>query len=161
MRSKRRGVRSSTSPRDITRLGCRRGRPTVTKALFLRTGSRLGRKIGPPQLNPGLTAVLVLARTKESTMTRLLCAAAIAVAGLGLDQRPVAASEAPWCAVLSFGWAGVIWDCQYRSVEECAPTVVAGNRGSCSPNPRYVATQRPERTRSARHHPRRHRSRQL
>ena len=27
------------------------------------------------------------------------------------------------------------WDCRYRTVEECVPNVIAGDRGSCSPNP--------------------------
>jgi hypothetical protein len=27
------------------------------------------------------------------------------------------------------------WDCRYRIVEECVPNVIAGDRGSCSPNP--------------------------
>lgn len=30
------------------------------------------------------------------------------------------------------------WDCQYQTVEECVPSVLAGNRGHCSPNP-YTA----------------------
>jgi len=89
-------------------------------------------------------------------MTRFLCASAIAIAALMLGQHPAAAYEAPWCAVYGFGWAGEIWQCEYRSVEECAPNVVSGNRGFCNPNPRYHGVQQPERkTRSARRHTRR------
>jgi hypothetical protein len=29
----------------------------------------------------------------------------------------------------------VYWDCQYRTVEECVPNVIAGNRGFCNLNP--------------------------
>jgi hypothetical protein len=43
--------------------------------------------------------------------------------------------DAPWCAVLSIGAGEVWWDCEYRTVGECAPNVVAGNRGFCNLNP--------------------------
>jgi hypothetical protein len=46
--------------------------------------------------------------------------------------------EAPWCAVINLGFGDVHWDCQYRSIEECQPQVIAGNRGFCNINPRYV-----------------------
>ena len=48
-----------------------------------------------------------------------------------------ASGNAPWCAVVSVGAGGVIWDCHYRSVEECRPNVVAGNRGFCNWNPNW------------------------
>jgi len=32
-------------------------------------------------------------------------------------------------------------DCQYWSFEQCRPVVLAGNRGFCNPNPRFVANQ--------------------
>ena len=90
-------------------------------------------------------------------MVRFLCAAAVAIAVLGLDQRPAAAYEAPWCAVYGMGANGEIWECQYRSVEECAPHVVAGNRGFCNPNPRFQAVQGPIRKPSVHRHGRQHR----
>jgi hypothetical protein len=31
------------------------------------------------------------------------------------------------------------WDCQYRTIEECRPNVLAGFRGWCNPNPYFVA----------------------
>jgi hypothetical protein len=43
--------------------------------------------------------------------------------------------DAPWCAVVTLGAGEVHWDCQYRTVEECVPNVLAGNRGFCNPNP--------------------------
>jgi hypothetical protein len=46
--------------------------------------------------------------------------------------------NAPWCAVLQLGAGEVQWDCNYFSAEECAPTVVAGNRGFCNLNPRFA-----------------------
>ena len=53
--------------------------------------------------------------------------------------QPAAAREAPWCAVTSGGDGDMHWDCQYRSIEECRPNVLAGNRGWCNPNPYFVA----------------------
>jgi hypothetical protein len=46
--------------------------------------------------------------------------------------------DAPWCAVLQVGTGAVVWHCYYRSAEECAPNVVAGNRGSCNVNPYWA-----------------------
>jgi hypothetical protein len=42
--------------------------------------------------------------------------------------------DARWCAVYSVG-RDAYWDCQYRTVEECVPNVIAGNRGFCNLNP--------------------------
>ena len=92
-------------------------------------------------------------------MTRFLCAAAVAIAVLGIGQRPAAAYEAPWCAVYGMGENGEIWECQYRSVEECVPHVTSGNRGFCNPNTRFQAVQQPERKRSVGRSSRRHHSR--
>jgi hypothetical protein len=38
-------------------------------------------------------------------------------------------------AVIEIGAGEGFWDCRYRTVEECVPNVLAGNRGTCSPNP--------------------------
>jgi hypothetical protein len=46
-----------------------------------------------------------------------------------------ASDDAPWCAVINLGMGDARWDCRYRTAEECAPNVIAGDRGSCSPNP--------------------------
>jgi hypothetical protein len=46
--------------------------------------------------------------------------------------------NAPWCAVQNLGAGDVVWDCEFRSVEECAPHVIAGNRGFCNINPSFV-----------------------
>jgi len=85
-------------------------------------------------------------------MTRLLLTTAVFIAVVGLAQRP-ARAEAPWCAVTSEG-GDVHWDCEYKSVEECAPNVLAGNRGFCNPNPRYHGPE-PRRV-APRHRGRRH-----
>jgi hypothetical protein len=45
---------------------------------------------------------------------------------------------APWCAVTSLGGGDMDWDCEYASVAQCSPAVIAGNRGFCSMNPYFV-----------------------
>jgi len=46
--------------------------------------------------------------------------------------------NAPWCAVQDLGAGDVVWDCEFRSAAECAPNVVAGNRGFCNINPYWT-----------------------
>jgi hypothetical protein len=46
--------------------------------------------------------------------------------------------NAPWCAVQNLGTGDVVWDCEFCSAEECAPHVIAGNRGFCNINPSFV-----------------------
>jgi hypothetical protein len=69
---------------------------------------------------------------------RIVLIAAVVIAAMSFDARPVKAQEAPWCAV-SMDGGDMHWDCQYRSIEECRPNVLAGNRGWCNPNPYFVA----------------------
>jgi hypothetical protein len=47
----------------------------------------------------------------------------------------------PWCAVADTGGGNVVWDCHYRSIEECRPMVIAGNRGYCLTNPNWYSPQ--------------------
>jgi hypothetical protein len=81
---------------------------------------------------------------------------AVVFAGaLPFDVRPAAAytnivARAPWCAVIDKGDGDAYWDCHYSSIEECRPTILAGNRGWCNPNPYYVGFYGPpERPRRA------------
>jgi hypothetical protein len=70
------------------------------------------------------------------TTTKLLLATAGVVSALAFDMPAGHAyGDAPWCAVISLGSGEVYWDCQYRTVEECVPNVIAGNRGFCNLNP--------------------------
>jgi hypothetical protein len=65
----------------------------------------------------------------------------LAAAGLGLSVCAAHAGSfgnAPWCAVQNLGAGDIVWDCEFRSVEECAPHVIAGNRGFCNINPGFV-----------------------
>ena len=85
----------------------------------------------------------------------LLTAAALAVAA-SCATGPVRADDRfPWCAVVSMGRGSVYWDCQYRTIEECVPNVLAGNRGTCSQNPRWEGWYAPVKPR-AHHRKKRH-----
>ena len=68
---------------------------------------------------------------------------AAAFAAMPFAPHPALAREAvaPWCAVISTGFHNTYWDCRYNSIEECRPNVIAGNRGTCTPNPHSAATE--------------------
>jgi hypothetical protein len=76
---------------------------------------------------------------------RTLLALAAFAAALFLNFEPAKAGYTdgpwPWCAVFTLGLGAVVWDCQYRSVEECRPNVLAGNRGFCNHNPAWADWQ--------------------
>ena len=77
-------------------------------------------------------------------MIRIISAAALAVAVMAFGPRPAQAyNDAPWCAVINMGDGDVYWDCQYSSLEQCVPNVLAGNRGFCNPNPRWAGSYAP------------------
>jgi hypothetical protein len=70
-------------------------------------------------------------------MMRAILSGAFFIATMALNPGQARADDRfPWCAVANIA-GNVQWDCHYRSVEECAPDVVAGNRGVCNLNPRY------------------------
>ena len=73
--------------------------------------------------------------------TRIVLAAGLAAAALSFSGNSSHAAEAPWCALISLGTSAMYEDCQYWSFEQCRPVVLAGNRGFCNPNPRFVANQ--------------------
>jgi hypothetical protein len=41
--------------------------------------------------------------------------------------------------VQNLGAGDVVWDCEFRTAEACAPHVIAGNRGFCNINPSFCA----------------------
>jgi hypothetical protein len=84
-------------------------------------------------------------------MRHILAIAGAALAVSALAARPAEAYEGPWCAVVSYGNGSSYEDCQYASIEACRPHVLAGNRGFCNPNPRWVATYPPGTKPRARH----------
>jgi hypothetical protein len=68
-------------------------------------------------------------------MQFVLIVVTIAVAIL-FDVRPSGAYQGPWCAVENVG-DDVRYDCSMRTLEQCVPLIIAGNRGFCLPNPYY------------------------
>jgi len=66
--------------------------------------------------------------------------AAIILAAAAFDLQPAQAQvgHGRWCAVISVGTGAVYWDCQYNTIEQCVPNVLAGNRGFCNYNPGFV-----------------------
>jgi hypothetical protein len=62
--------------------------------------------------------------------------------------------NAPWCAVQNLGAGDVVWDCEFRTAEACAPHVIAGDRGFCNINPGWAAPfpATPSRHYRKRHH---------
>jgi hypothetical protein len=86
-------------------------------------------------------------------VVKLMIAAAVFVAAVSFDV-PVshAGGDAPWCAVIEIGNGEVYWDCQYRTVEECVPNVIAGNRGFCNVNPYGPGPNAPAPALRALHH---------
>jgi Protein of unknown function (DUF3551) len=71
-------------------------------------------------------------------MVRNLPIAAVVFAVGCLGAGPASAQEGPWCAFISVGTGAIYEDCQYYSIEACRPVILAGNRGFCNPNPRWV-----------------------
>jgi len=70
----------------------------------------------------------------------LLWAAAASAAVLG-SMVPASGDgqigDDKWCAVVDQGSGALQWDCEYDTVQNCAPAVVQGNRGFCALNPSY------------------------
>jgi hypothetical protein len=65
-----------------------------------------------------------------------MIASAIVASAMSFDvPAGHAFGDAPWCALIEIGNGEVYSDCQYRTVEECVPHVLAGNRGFCNVNP--------------------------
>jgi hypothetical protein len=74
---------------------------------------------------------------------RIVWAAAVGVALMLGSVREGGAyyGNGPWCAVQSIGHGTVTENCSMRSFEQCRLEVVAGNRGFCQPNPRWVGAR--------------------
>jgi len=72
----------------------------------------------------------------KTIILKLMFAGAVSAAALCFEVPSSRAfGDAPWCSVVTIGPGAIAWDCEYRTVEECVPNVLAGNRGICSPNP--------------------------
>ena len=76
-------------------------------------------------------------------MMRILAIAGAALVVIPFEASPAQAYEGPWCAIQNMGNGSAYEDCQYATLEACRPNVLAGNRGFCNPNPRWVGTYPP------------------
>ncbi len=84
---------------------------------------------------------------------RAMITAAIAGAAMCCASSAMAwEGNAPWCAYVNIGTGNVIEQCFYRSVAECSPNIIAGNRGFCAPNPRFAWAEEPAPRRKRRMH---------
>jgi hypothetical protein len=86
----------------------------------------------------------------EVAMARMFFVTIVAVAAFNSGPATADFYSEPWCAVIAMGDGDMQWDCEYRTIEECRPNVLAGNRGWCNPNPYLVASSAPERPKHSR-----------
>ena len=91
-------------------------------------------------------------------MKRIIYLGAVLLSVMAFGPKPALAQvgNAPWCAVISLGTGDVYWDCQYATIEQCVPNVLAGNRGFCNHNPRFSGWYAPESQTPRRHYKYRH-----
>ena len=89
-------------------------------------------------------------------LTTVIAAAAAAMCLQVSSSQAQYYGDAPWCAVLEVGTGAVSWHCYYRTVEECVPNVLAGNRGSCNLNPYFTASRGPATSARPARHKRQH-----
>jgi hypothetical protein len=72
------------------------------------------------------------------TIPKLIFAAATAAAILccGIPaSRAATYGDDKWCAVSNDGGDAINWNCQFDTVDDCSPAILAGNRGFCAINP--------------------------
>jgi len=91
----------------------------------------------------------------KSNFRRWAVALSAAAAAICLEVTPSQAQyygDAPWCAVVGVGTGETVWYCYYKTVQDCVPNVLAGNRGFCNVNPYGSPTPAP----AAKAHSKRH-----
>jgi len=89
------------------------------------------------------------------TIARLLIGPAALVTALAVQMPASQAGtvgNAPWCAVQNLGEGDVVWDCEFQTAEQCAPAVIAGNRGFCNLNPSWTPVSAAPVRHRKRHH---------
>jgi hypothetical protein len=90
---------------------------------------------------------------KRPTLLIAVVVALLASASAGHTQTY---GDAQWCAVISVTSGNIQWDCYYHSAAECAPNVIAGQRGFCNVNPYWTGARVAQTTAPALH--RKHRA---
>jgi hypothetical protein len=64
--------------------------------------------------------------------------AAVFAAGLSFAapaSRAGTYGDERWCAVHDEGSGVMTWDCEFVTVDDCTPAILAGNKGFCALNP--------------------------
>jgi Protein of unknown function (DUF3551) len=86
------------------------------------------------------SAILHKAKNGTNAIMRLVLAFAALAAALffNIPLGQAQSGNGPWCAVVNTGFNNVSEICDFRTLEECRPFVLAGNRGFCNENPRWV-----------------------
>jgi Protein of unknown function (DUF3551) len=98
------------------------------------------RGVGPADATGGKQSREVIVSIVNKLTTAAAAIAAVICLG-GPASHAQYYGGAPWCAVLQVGTGAVTWHCYYRTVEDCVPNVIAGNRGSCNVNPYWTGAQ--------------------
>jgi hypothetical protein len=78
----------------------------------------------------------------KTVILRLVIGAGTLAAVLSFAATPSRAGlygDEQWCAVQDNGAGELTWDCEFLSLEDCRPAVLAGNKGFCALNPYYRA----------------------
>jgi|SRR5580698_6091507 hypothetical protein len=89
------------------------------------------------------------------TATAVLGLPALAFSGAMTQGYASEGPEGPWCIIFG-GSQGSVENCLMRTFEECREEAIAGNRGSCFPNPRFQGNWLPRS--SSQHRPQAHAS---
>jgi hypothetical protein len=95
--------------------------------------------VTPGMLINNRAAKNIVAQSRRITMGKILVsaiAAAVAAGALASAATTGYAAEQPWCVIYG-GAQGDFTNCQMRTFDECRQEMIAGNRGSCFPNPWY------------------------
>ena len=70
---------------------------------------------------------------------RIILTATALAAAISFDPRAGQAYERPWCALTEIAGGAMYENCTLPTFELCVQEVIAGNRGFCTPNPRWQA----------------------
>ena len=69
---------------------------------------------------------------------KLIIALAAAAAALCFGTSASwAYNDAKWCVVTDGSSDNATWDCEFDTIDDCRPALMAGTRGFCALNPTY------------------------
>jgi hypothetical protein len=101
-----------------------------------------------------LLAVFPHSDNHKDNVMRSIVAAFVFAAAMGSSVTSGHAfGDARWCEVKNLG-SDVVWDCEYRTIGDCASHVIAGERSFCNINPYWRDSAAPVTTLRKRQKPR-------